>query len=107
MGLDITMHKLKYVAVFDANITHNLTSMAKEANIYDCLWRANDLRMNKASDLIAPLKQGLAAMKADPARFRAFDSPNAWGTYNDFVPWLEKLIKACEKYPDADIQISR
>lgn len=40
-------------------------------------------------------------------RFRAYDSPNGWGTYDNFVPWLEKYLAACEEYPDAEVRVSR
>ena len=90
---------------YSANITHNLNDMAKEAGIYECLWYPEVGA--KASQLIKPLKAGLSRMKADPGRFKEFDSPNGWGTYEDFVPWIENYLQACEDNPDATVTVSR
>jgi hypothetical protein len=92
---------------FDANITHNLIKMAKEAGIYFCLWRPEELDMETASEIVPHLKHGLSIMKDQPSKFRKYDSPNGWGTYDDFVPWIEKYISACEKMPDAKVIVSR
>lgn len=121
---------------FSANITHNLNRMADEAGIYLALWRpeemlapdialvlkdaeeedyhgeqAQELRRQLptayARDLIEPICRGLSMMKADPNRFIAFDSPNGWGLYKDFVPWIERYLAACEEHPDARVEVSR
>lgn len=93
--------------LFDANITHNLGAMAKEAGIYMHLWRPEEIGITKASQLVEPIRTGLKLMKSDSARFKKFDSPNGWGTYRNFVPWIEKYLAACEEYPDAEIKVSR
>lgn len=93
--------------VFDANITHNLGHMARVAGVYDCVWRPDENGIERALELIEPLRAGIAAMKDDPDRFRVFDSPNGWGLYENFLPWLEKLLEACEKHPTAHIAVSR
>lgn len=106
MSLDISLHAVRRVEVYDANITHNLNTMAKEAGIYQHLWHPEILGIEKAEQLIVPLQFALAQMMADPERFKKFDSPNGWGRYVHFVPWLEKLLKACQEFPDADISVS-
>lgn len=93
--------------VFSANITHNLGKMADEAGIYQHLWRPEELGITKAKDLIEPVRAGLELMKSDPARFKKLDSPNGWGLYIHFVPWIEKYLEACEEHPEAEIYISR
>lgn len=93
--------------VFAANTTHNLNKMAGEAGIYKHVWRPEEIDITNAKDLIEPLRQGIARMKADPAHYRKFDSPNGWGLYENFVPWLERYLEACEQYPDAEISVSR
>lgn len=45
-------------------------------------------------------------MKKEPERFKKFGSPNGWGTYEHFLPWVESYLKACEEYPDATIEVS-
>ena len=89
------------------NITHNLGPMAKEAGIYQEVWRPGEVCIAKAEQMIEPLRKGIAEMKADPERFKALDSSNGWGTYADFLPWLEEYLAACEANPDADLSVSR
>ncbi len=107
MSLDVYLTRVQKVTIFEQNITHNLGKMAKEAGIYQHLWRPDELGITKAGELIAPLRHGIETMEADPERFKAFDSPNGWGRYKDFMPWLKRYLEACEDYPDADVEVSR
>src|SRR5262245_39658020 len=81
--------------VFTANITHNLGAMAREAGIYCEVWRPEENGITKAYQLIRPLQDGIALMEANPDRFKAHDSPNGWGRYVDFLPWLQNYLLAC------------
>lgn len=107
MGLDVSLTKTKQTEVFWANITHNLNNMAEAAGIYKHLWRPAEIGITHASQLIEPLEDGLAKMKADPNKYREYDSPNGWGKYDDFVPWIERYIEACKQDPDAEVSVSR
>lgn len=93
--------------VFDANITHNLGEMADKAGIYKACWRPEEIGATKASDILPLLEKGYADMKARPEYYKKFDSPNGWGLYVHFLPWVEEYLKACKKYPDAIIEVSR
>lgn len=95
------------VEVFEANITHNLSHMASEAGIYEHLWRPDELGVKTASVLIEPLREGLWRLKAKPDHFRTFDASNGWGTYEQFVPWVEKYLEACKRNPDAEVRVWR
>ena len=53
------------------------------------------------------IEEGLRLLKAEPERFKRFDSPNGWGTYKHFVPFVEKVLAACREYPDADVSADR
>ena len=90
-----------------ANITHNLNVMAGKAGIYEAVWRPDENGYSKAGDIIAILETGIADMKKRPEYYRQFDAVNGWGTYHDFVPWLEKYLVACKEYPEANIRVSR
>jgi hypothetical protein len=81
--------------------------MAEAAGIYNHLWRPGEIGITHARQLIKPLKGGLAKMKLDPDKYREYDSPNGWGRYDDFVPWIERYIEACIQDPDAEIRVSR
>jgi hypothetical protein len=107
MSLDVYLVRTQPTDVYEANITHNLGKMAEEAGIYQHLWRPEELGITKAAELIEPLQQGLRLLKSDPARFEAFNSPNGWGLYKHFVPFVENYMRACKEYPDAEIRISR
>ena len=97
--------------VFSQNITHNLTTMAEEAGIYKIVWRPEEVSglndTTKAHQLIGPLEKAIADMKADPDKYKKHNSPNGWGIYDHFVPWLEKYLAACIQYPDAKVVASR
>ncbi len=117
MSLDVSLHDRSEICphcghnpsgeVFSANITHNLTEMASEAGMYEALWRPDERGYTKARQIIPVLEQGIAQMKERPGHFQAWDSPNGWGTYRDFLPWLEEYLKACREFPDADIEVDR
>lgn len=107
MSLDVILTRLAPCEVYSANITHNLGKMADAAGIYKHLWRPEEIGVTQARQLIDPLKAGLALLKSDPERFRAFDAPNGWGKYENFVPFVEKYLAACEANPDAAVTVSR
>lgn len=92
---------------FKANITHNLSKMAQEAGIYEACWRPEEIGITKAAQLIEPLKSGIEKMRADPKHFKKFDSPNGWGLYVHFLPWLERYLEACMEMPKANVTVSR
>ena len=113
---------------YDANITHNLGKMAKKAGIYEALWRPYMLTKGYydlpegdskaeykyedgvtvfAKDIIEILCIGLKDLKERPEYFKQFDSPNGWGMYEHFVPFVEKYIQALDEYPRAIVLVSR
>jgi hypothetical protein len=81
--------------------------MAEEAGIYKYIWRPEEVGVTKAAELIVPLRTVLEKMKANPEHFKTFDSPNGWGKYENFVPWIEEYLRACEENPDAEIGVWR
>jgi hypothetical protein len=91
------------------NITHNLGKMADAAGIYECLWRPEEQSppIVKAEQCVPLLMAGLVLLRAAPETFRKLSAPNGWGTYEDFVPWVEKVLMACEANPDALVRASR
>lgn len=120
MSLDVYLNRKMYLSydegktysedyeqVYCANITHNLNIMAREAGIYEALWRPEEIGANKASEIVELLENGLADLKARPEHFKTFNSPNGWGMYEHFVPFVEKYLNACKEYPDAIIEVSK
>ena len=107
MSLDITLRAVRPVDVFSSNITHNLNAMAEAVGIYRQIWRPEEIGIETAVELIEPLRAGLQLLKSDPDRFKKYDARNAWGTYEKFLPWLEKYLEACVLNPDAVVSVSR
>lgn len=93
--------------VYSANITHNLGRMASEAGIYRALWRPDEDGLVKAAQLIDRLREGLRWLRTRPEYFQQFNPENGWGDYDGLVRFTELYLAACEKYPDADVQVSR
>ena len=107
MSLDVYLTAVRTTEVYSTNITHNLGRMANEAGVYMYLWRPEEIGITTAQQLIEPLRIGLRRLKSDPEHFKQFEPENGWGRYEDFVPWLEKYITACEENPDATVGVSR
>lgn len=104
MSLDIDLiNPITEETVYETNMTHNLSTMAAEANIYEALWQPKSLT---AGDLIEQLEYGLADLKARPDYFSQFNAKNGWGTYAQFVPFVENYLQACKEYPEAIIYVS-
>ena len=106
MSLNFYLTRVQPMVVFDTNITHNLGKMAEAAGIYNVLWRPGEYGYATAEQIIPILREGLSKLEADPEKFKKFDSPNGWGIYDHFVPFVRKVLEACEEYPDAEIMVS-
>ena len=120
MSLDVSLYRKYHVSydggktleekeqcVYDANVTHNLNTMAHKAGIYYALWRPEEIEKYKAKDIIELLEKGLKDLKSRPEYFEQFNASNGWGMYEHFVPFVEEYLEALKKYPDAKINISR
>ena len=106
MSLDVYL-KIKGKEVFSSNITHNLGEMAKNCGIYRACWRPDELGISKAKFLIPLLKDGLEVLEEYPQHYDRMSSPNGWGLYVHFVPWIKEYLHACEEYPEAKVCVSR
>ena len=93
--------------VFKANITHNLGEMAKAAKIYDIMWRPDEVGFKFARHIIGDLKNGLFRLEKYPSKYKALNPSNGWGSYEGLLQVVRDYVEACEKYPDAAIEVSR
>lgn len=93
--------------VYSANITHNLNIMAREAGVYEHLWRPDEITISKARELIEPLREGLHKLKLEPEKYKKFNPKNGWGSYDGLVKFVENYLNACYEYPEADVRASR
>ena len=90
--------------LFERNITHHLNTMAGEAGIYKHLWRPEEIDITHAEQLIEPLRGGLKQLRADPAKFRAHNPSNGWGSYEGLVEFVADYLRACEENPRAEVR---
>jgi len=93
--------------VFEANITHNLAAMAEKAGIYKVLWHPDEFGFTHAEQIIMALRLGIAKLVANPDKYKAFNAPNGWGTYDHFVSFVKEYLQACINSPNAEIRVSR
>lgn len=107
MSLYVCLTAVRPQIVYDSNITHNLVPMAVAAGIYRHLWRPKELGITKAESLIEPLTEGLARLRADPDKFRAYNAANGWGLYPHLVSFVGGYLAACRENPDADVGVCR
>ena len=106
MSLDVSLIENKET-VFSTNITNNLVSMAIACGVYNACWYPDHINCKKAKHILPTLKLGLHNLKAQPEYHKKFTPLNRCGDYEDFIFWLEDYSKACEKYPEAKINVSR
>jgi hypothetical protein len=105
--IDKIHSQLNSLQLFHANITHNLGIMAEKAGIYKALWRPEENGYTCARDIITVLEIGLKKLRDKPDYYKQFDSPNGWGLYVHFVPFVESVLDACRQNPDAHLIASR
>lgn len=107
MSLDVYLNAVRPTTVYTRNITHNMGRMAEAAGIYKHIWRPEELNIKTAGELIEPLTEGLARLKANPVHFRQFNPANGWGNYENLVKFVDEYLDACIADPDATIEVSR
>ena len=88
------------------NITHNLNKMAEAVGLYEILWPPGSADTVTATRMIPILEKGIKELESDPEKYRAFDAPNGWGKYEDFIGFCKDLLYQCEKYPAAVVERS-
>lgn len=92
---------------YNAKITSNLATMAAEADLYVPLWCPEEANLLKASQLIKPLREGIRKLQRDPEGFKVYNSPNGWGLYEHFLPFVKNYYKACVRNPNAVVSTWR
>jgi hypothetical protein len=107
MSLDVYLTANRPTQVFSRNITHNLTAMANAAGLYQALWHPEEIGITKASQLINPLRNGLAKLQAEPNYYKQFNPANGWGNYEGLVKFVKAYLEACKADPGAKVSVSR
>lgn len=107
MSLDFSLIHENGNELFSANITHNLNLMAHQADLYQVLWRPEELGYTRASQCVPELKEGLAWLIENKEYAETLNAPNGWGTYKHFVPFVLEVLMACQENPNAIISVCR
>jgi len=89
--------------VYGDNITHNVTKMAIEADLY-FLWHPDEHGINHASEMIPKLRVGIKKLKDNPDHMKTFNPSNGWGNYEDLLRFAEGVLDACELNPEAKVR---
>ena len=105
MGLSIVFNDDDVVC----DTTHNLVPMAKACGMYEYVWQADEILGEDflAKDIAGWLEYGLLDLLKNKAKCKEYNSPNGWGTYEDFVQFLTTYIAACHERPDATVYLCR
>lgn len=93
--------------VYTANITGNLAPMAREVGLYEPLWRPEEIGISHARQLVEPLRTGLARLQAERERLQAFNPADGWGDYDLLHRFTADYLHACERWPEAEVQVWR
>lgn len=93
------------------NITHNLTKMAYNCYgrnwcLYDLLWR--DEMPDSIIEYMTDLLASLIELESDPDKYKQFNPPNGWGTYEQLIDFVRSFIHALiDMPPRSTIEYSR
>ena len=113
MSLDVDLMVTQPVSVFSQNITHNLGSMAMEVvlsndlTLYQVLWRPDEHGLKFASEISELLDEGWNILLTDPEKFKKYNPPNGWGSYDGLERFVYNYRNACRDNPDAELRVSR
>ena len=107
MSLDVYLTDEAGNEVYSRNITHNLSKMAIEAGIYECLWRPDEHGITHARQIIEPLAAGVTLLATQKRRFEKFNSANGWGLWEHFLPFCADYLQACKDHPDTRVRACR
>lgn len=113
MSLDVDLMVTQPVSVYSGNITHNLNSMAAAVvlsnglTLYQVLWRPDEHGLKFASDISDMLDEGWNILLADPEKYKSYNPPNGWGSYDGLCNFVYNYRNGCWDNPDAELRVSR
>ena len=107
MGLDLYLKEFKPCTIWAIGITHNLTAMAEAAGLYECMWRPEEMYITLASQMIHPLRCGIAVLKQDKEKLEKLNPKNGYGSYELLLSVAQRYLAACEENPNATVEACR
>lgn len=110
MSLDIWLTDVNSTdgsALWGRNITHNVGKIARAVGVYTCIWRPEDSNVTRAGDNIIQLRTAISALILNYDYLSTLNPENGWGNLDQLIDFVIEYHKACMKYPDALIEVSR
>jgi hypothetical protein len=89
-----------YATVYDRNYTSNVSPIWRAAGV-----NLAELDGKAAREVIGPLRDALAAMAADPARFEAMNPENGWGGFDGAFGVILELWIVAMRFPYATLRV--
>lgn len=84
---------------YDGNITYNVCEMLEVAFGEQHLKKWNNKPVN---EFIEEFKKGYEDMMLNPTKYKKYDSPNGWGTYETTLKAIQNLYNYIVKYTNYD-----
>jgi len=107
MGVDVSLVAMQPVDVYCSGYTHNVIPIAREAGIYEAIWRPEEIGIDTAGQLIAPLEKGLKYLRENRERLLKLNPANGWGDVDSFTVWVSDYLDGCREYPAAKVEVCR
>lgn len=86
--------------LFDWSPTYNYAPMWRAAG-----FSLRDFDGKTGAQVAVVLGPAVAAMEADPVRFRALEPANGWGTYDGAMPYLRDLLRIVTERPECVVAV--
>lgn len=84
---------------YDGNITYNVCKMLEVAFGESHLKKWNNL---SCEDFFRDLEKGYIDMIRNPEKYRKYNSPNGWGTYETTLSTIKELYESIQRYAEVD-----
>lgn len=93
-----------YEIVDVGNMTSNVAGMWRLASPdTDGL---KGLHGKMAGEAIQPLSKAVLRMRADPDAYAPLEPSNNWGSYDEALAFMVRILKACREHPWLTIEVS-
>lgn len=121
MSLDLSIHtsacpnacehcRLADDRVFEWGYTYNISGMIRDAARIAGVYSEGHMLEGiegRAGNYVEKLDKIITALKSTPDKYRAMNPSNGWGSYEELIPHLEKLLGALREWPDATVKAWR
>lgn len=93
--------------VFSTEISDDLRFMAREAGLLNFVWYSDENNVIYAKQMVIPLQKAIEKLKANTDYFHRYEGKCDDSKCYNFLLFLEQYLRACKKYNEALIEVSR